>query len=193
MIDATRVTKAPDLARVVVAVDPATTSGEDSDETGIIVAGTTADGHGYVLEDLTCRESPDGWARRAVGAYHLHKADRIVAEANNGGDLVERVIRTVDAAVSYTGVHASRGKLTRAEPVAALYEQKRVHHVGTFPDLEDQQCAFTPQGSRRSPDRVDALVWALTELIIDDEPTSVLDIDPGALRAGWRPSPWDVG
>lgn len=156
----------PDLTRVVVAVDPAVTSGEDADETGIVVAGLGVDGRGYVLADLTCRLSPDGWARRAVTAYHAHRADRLVAEVNNGGDLVERVVRTVDRDVSYKAVHASRGKQTRAEPVAALYEQGKVSHVGSLPDLEDQMCSYTPDGYDGSPDRVDALVWALTELML---------------------------
>ena len=165
-IDATRRAGHPDLQRVVVAVDPAVTSGEESDQTGIVVAGLGVDGRGYVLADLTCRLSPDGWARRAVTAYHAHTADRLVAEVNNGGDLVERVVRTVDPDVSYKAVHASRGKQTRAEPVAALYEQGKVSHVGSLPDLEDQMCAYTPDGYDGSPDRVDALVWALTELML---------------------------
>jgi phage terminase large subunit-like protein len=166
-IENLRVKAAPDLTRIVVAIDPAVTSGEDADETGIVVAGKGVDGHAYVLKDLTCRLSPDGWARRAVNAYHELSADRIIAEVNNGGDLVEQVIRTVDRRVSYRKVHATRGKRVRAEPVAALYEQSKVHHVGMFADLEDQQCSFTPDGYDGSPDRVDALVWALTELMVD--------------------------
>ena len=167
MVDAARVAHAPELARVVVAIDPAVTSGEDSDETGIVVAGKGADGRAYVLADRTCRLSPDGWAKRATLAASEFRADRIVAEVNNGGDLVERVIRTVDARAPYKKVHASRGKRVRAEPVAALYEQGRVSHVGGLPDLEDQMCAFVPEGTDGSPDRVDALVWALTELMLD--------------------------
>lgn len=166
-LDAGRVREAPDLQRVVVAVDPAVTSGEDADETGIIVAGKGADGRAYVLADLTCRLSPDGWARRAVRAYHEHGAARLVAEVNQGGDLVERVVRTVDPNVSYTGVRASKGKYTRAEPIAALYEQGRVSHIGGLSALEDQMCAYTPDGYDGSPDRVDALVWALTELMLN--------------------------
>lgn len=158
-----------DLQRIVVAIDPAVTSGEDADFTGIVVAGKGVDGHGYVLDDLTCRLSPDGWARRAVTAYHKWGADRIIAEVNNGGDLVERVIHTVDPKVAFTAVHASRGKRTRAEPVAALYEQGRVFHVGMFPDLEDQMCNYTPDGYDGSPDRVDALVYALTELMLGSQ------------------------
>jgi len=166
MLDARRVTAAPELARVVVAIDPAVTSGEDADETGIIVAGKGVDGDGYILADLTCRLSPDGWARRAVNAYEAHTADRIVAEVNNGGDLVETVLRTVAPRVSYKKVHASRGKRTRAEPIAALYEQGRVHHVGALSQLEDQMTAFVPDHYDGSPDRVDALVWALTDLML---------------------------
>lgn len=153
-----------DLKRIVVAIDPAVTSGEHADETGIIVAAVGVDGLFYVLDDLTCRLSPEGWATRAVNAYRHYKADRIVAEINNGGEMVASVIRNVDHHVSYKSVHASRGKRVRAEPIAALYEQKRVFHVGSFPALEDQQCNFVPDNMDGSPDRVDALVWALTEL-----------------------------
>lgn len=175
MLDATRLDAAeserlrPSLARVVVAVDPAVTSEETSDETGIVVVGCDNEGHGYVLEDLSGRYSPDGWARIAVEAYYRHSADRVVAEVNNGGDLVEHTIRTVDANTPYRKVTASRGKWVRAEPVAALYEQRRVHHVGLFGPLEDQMCNFTPGMDRKafgSPDRVDALVWGLTFLLI---------------------------
>jgi len=152
----------PDLRRVVVAVDPAVTSGEDSDETGIVVAGRS-DTQGFVLADVTCRLSPDGWARRAVDAYHQHGADRIVAEANQGGDMVRTVLRTVDPSVPVKLVHATRGKRVRAEPVAALYEQGRVFHAAVFAELEDQLVTWTPD-SPTSPDRLDALVWALTDL-----------------------------
>lgn len=156
---------APDLARVVVAVDPAVTSGEGSDETGMVVAGLGVDGRGYVLADRSCRLSPDGWARRAVAAFDEFKADVIVAEANNGGDLVEQTIRTVRRNVPYKRVHASRGKQTRAQPVAALYEQGKVSHVETFPELDEQLTSWTPE-SGTSPDRLDALVWALTHLML---------------------------
>ncbi len=160
-----RVGTAPELRRIVIGIDPATTSGEDSNETGIIVAGKCAGGDAYVLEDLSCRSSPDGWARRAVAALRRHRADRIVAETNNGGDMVERVLRTVSANVPYRGVRATKGKAVRAEPIAALYEQGRVHHVGMWGALEDQMCSFTPDRIEGSPDRVDALVWCLTELM----------------------------
>jgi phage terminase large subunit-like protein len=161
---------APDMRRIVVAIDPAVTSGEDSDETGIIVAGLGVDGKGYVLADRTCRLSPDGWAKRAVAAFHEFQADRIVAEVNNGGDMVGLTVATVDPKVPFTKVHASRGKAIRAEPVAALYEQGRVFHAGAFNDLEDQLVSWTPE-SGDSPDRLDALVWALSELMVTTEPS----------------------
>lgn len=164
-IDATRVKAAdvPQLVRIVVAIDPAVTSGEDSDETGIVVAGEGSDGEGYVLEDLTMRGTPDQCMRKAVAAYYRHQADCVVAEVNNGGDFIRDLLRTVDPLVPYRKVTATRGKRVRAEPVSALYEQHRVHHVGVFPDLEDQMCNWVPD-SLESPDRVDACVWALTEL-----------------------------
>ncbi len=152
-----------ELARVVVAVDPAVTSGSRSDETGIIVAGLDRQGQGYVLDDLTCRLPPDGWARRVAHAYDKWGAGRVVAETNQGGQLVETVLRTVDASLPLTLVHASHGKAIRAEPVAAVYEQGKVHHVGAFPELEDQMCTWIP-GQSASPDRLDALVWAFSEL-----------------------------
>lgn len=154
---------APDLTRVVVAVDPAASSNEDSDETGIIVAAQGVDKDWYVLADRSCRLPPDGWARRAVAAYDEFGADRIVAEVNNGGDMVESVLRTVRPTIPYTKVHASRGKAIRAEPIAALYAQRRVWHTQPFPELEDQCINWTPD-SGTSPDRLDALVWCLTEL-----------------------------
>jgi phage terminase large subunit-like protein len=166
-IDQLRVIKAPEFRRVVVGVDPAVTSNEESCETGIVIAALGEDEQAYVLDDLSLIASPDGWARKAVFAYHQHSADRIIGEANNGGDLIETVIRTVDRHVSYKKVHASRGKAKRAEPIAALYEQGRVHHVGSFPKLEDQMCSYDPaETDNDSPDRMDALVWALTELMI---------------------------
>lgn len=170
MIDAALVQKAPDLSRVVVAVDPSGTRGDDSgDSIGIVVAGKGVDGNAYVLADRTCKLSPDGWGRRAVQAYHEFNADRIVAERNFGGAMVEMVIRTADRRVAYKEVTASRGKIVRAEPVAALYEQSKVKHVGGFSELEDQLCAMTPDGylGEGSPDRADALVWAITELMLN--------------------------
>lgn len=155
----------PDLVRIVVAIDPAVTSGEDSDETGIVVDGKGADGNGYTLADLSGRMDPHTWAKRAVKAYHDYGADRIVAEANNGGDLVSTVIRTIDPTVPITLVHAARGKRTRAEPVAALYEQGRWFHAEPFPELEDQMCSYTGAPGEDSPDRMDAHVWAATDLM----------------------------
>jgi len=167
MIEASRVRSEDVLqfVRVVVAIDPAVTSGEDSDETGIVVAALGTDGLAYILEDLSGRYQPHEWASLAVRAYHRHKADRVVAEVNQGGALVETTVRVVDPNVSFRGVHASKGKITRAEPVSALYERSRVKHVGAFPMLEDQMCEFAP-GMSGSPDRLDALVWALTELML---------------------------
>jgi len=163
-IDHNRVSQAPDLVRIVVGIDPAVTSNKDSDLTGIVVAGVGSNQHGYVLDEKSTIASPDEWARLAVKLYHEYHADRIVAEVNNGGDLVEMVIRTIDRNVSYKDVRATRGKARRAEPIAALYEQGRIHHVGSFPQLEDEMCEFDPVTYTKSPDRMDALVWALTEL-----------------------------
>jgi predicted phage terminase large subunit-like protein len=162
--------KPRDLQRIVIAIDPAVTHTEDSDDTGIVVAALGVDGRGYLLDDLTCRLSVDGWAARAVGAYHLHNADRIVAEVNNGGDLVERVIRTVDSKVPYRAVHASRGKLTRAEPVAALVEQGKISIAGAFPELEDELCSYTGAPGEKSPGRMDAFVWAFYDLMVEPKP-----------------------
>ena len=171
VIDAARQAAAPNLARIVVAVDPAATSGEDADETGIVVVGRDHQGHGYVLADISGRYQPLEWAKIAITAYRTHHADRIVAEVNNGGEMVENTLRMVDPNIPFAAVRASRGKVTRAEPVSALYEQGRVHHVGTFPQLEDQMTSFTLDFDRAtagySPDRVDALVWATTELLVE--------------------------
>lgn len=168
LIDDHRVDTTPELVRVTTAIDPAVTSDEDSDETGIVVAGKGTDGHCYVLADRSARVSPDRWARRAIAAHDDHEGDRVVGEANNGGDLVETVLRAVDPSVPYKKVHASRGKRVRAEPVAALYEQGRVHHVGLFGELEEQMISWTPD-SGDSPDRMDALVWAITDLMLEPE------------------------
>jgi phage terminase large subunit-like protein len=168
------------LVRLVVAVDPAVTP--EGDETGIIVAGIDGQGQGYVLEDLTCRLPPDQWARRAVSALKKWGADRLVAEANNGGALVGTVLKTIDPTLPLKLVHASRGKITRAEPIAALYEQGKVHHVGVLDLLEDELCSWVPGMS--SPDRLDALVWALTEL----SPGALATVGPPIFST--RPSPW---
>jgi phage terminase large subunit-like protein len=182
--------KLPDMKRVVVAVDPSGTRGQEDggDEVGIVVAGLGVDGLGYVLADRTCKLSPDGWGRAAVNAYREFKADRIVAERNFGGAMVEHVIRTVDPNVSYREVTASRGKVQRAEPIAALYEQSRVRHVGLFAELEDQMAAMTGAGysGDGSPDRADALVWALTELMGEVEAPMPVFGSYGSGGRGWN-------
>ncbi|MDY0039815.1 MAG: hypothetical protein RBS57_05840 [Desulforhabdus sp.] len=162
IIENARVLEAPSLERIVVAVDPSATSA--GDDAGIIVAGRCGD-DGYVLADETIQGSPLTWAKAAIAAYHQHKADRTVAESNNGGEMVELVLRQVDPDVPVTLVSASRDKHTRAEPIAALYEQGRIHHVGSFSALEDEMCLWIP--GDRSPNRMDALVWALTELMLN--------------------------
>lgn len=159
----------PEFDRVVIAVDPAVTSGKHSNETGIVAcarAQVGKDKHGYLLADYSGRYSPLAWAQKAVDAYHHHKADRIVAEANNGGELVEQNIRNVDPNVPIKLVNASRGKIARAEPVAGKYEQRKIHHVGTFGALEAQMTTYTPDTGLPSPDRLDALVWGMTELLL---------------------------
>jgi predicted phage terminase large subunit-like protein len=163
----------PPIERIVVAIDPNASSQEDSNECGIICAGLGVDGHGYVIDDASAVLAPAEWAARAIDLYHERRADRIIAETNNGGEMVEATLRMIDPRVPFRSVWASRGKVTRAEPISALYEQGRVHHVGSFSTLEDQMCAFTVDFNRNnvgcSPDRVDALVWALTELMIEGE------------------------
>ena len=165
MLEQGRVAKAdiPTMRRIVVGVDPAMSA--DGDETGIVVCGLGADDHGYVLEDASGNYSPDAWGRKTVGLFHKWGADRVIAETNQGGDLVAATLRTVDPNISYRGVFAKRGKTLRAEPVAALYEQHRVHHVGSFPELEDQMCSFA-SGSMSSPDRLDSLVHTIVELML---------------------------
>lgn len=161
--------KVPPLIRIVVGVDPAVTNTENSDMTGIVVVGVSALGHFYVLDDVTMKGNPNDWAKEAIKAYQTWKADKIIAEDNNGGEMVESTMRVVDRNVPVTRVHASVGKKPRAEPVSALYEQGRVHHVGYFALLEEQMCEWTPipiiGEKKESPDRMDALVWALTELM----------------------------
>jgi phage terminase large subunit-like protein len=178
LIETARAHISPTLTRVVVAIDPAVSSAEGADETGIVVAGKDECGHGWVLADASGRYQPIEWAKTAISAYYAHSADRIVAEVNNGGDMVEATLRMIDPNAPFTAVRASRGKVTRAEPVAALYEQGRIRHLGVFPQLEDQMCAFARDlhgdlntlAMRFSPDRVDALVWALTELLVEPMP-----------------------
>jgi len=167
-LDRLRLSRAPELARIVVAIDPPASAGEKADECGIVGAGIDEQGAGYVLADASAQGlSPAGWATKAVNLYHSLQADRIVIESNQGGAMAESVIRQVDATVPLTAVHATRSKRARAEPVAALYEQGRVHHAGSHPVLEDQMCIFTGEKRGKSPDRVDALVWALTSLMLN--------------------------
>lgn len=196
-IEELRMVKLPDLDRVVVGVDPAVTSKATSAETGIITAGILRRGcpcglhpdrpHGFVIADDSLRGSPGDWGNATITAYSTHRADKVVGEVNNGGDLVESNIRAADQSVSYASVHASRGKKKRAEPVAALYQQALVHHIGAFPELEDQMCLWEGEAETdiegedvdtESPDRMDALVWALTELMIEESLAG-----PGATNA----------
>ena len=175
MIDTHRIRpgEEPEMERIIIAVDPAASSEEGSDENGIVGVGLSRDrdgyARGYVLADRSLRGTPEEWARAAVRLYRELQADRIVAEKNNGGEMVESVIRAVDRSIPVTLVHASRGKHVRAEPVSALYEQGRVHHVGRFDKLEDQMCQFSADnlrgGSLGSPDRVDALVWGVSQIM----------------------------
>lgn len=170
----------PNLLRIVIPIDPAASSNNESDETGIIPVAKDkqSPAHYYVFDDLSGIYTPDGWAKKAVGAYHKYKADRVVGEVNNGGEMVEATVRHADADVSYKAVTATRGKDVRAEPISALYEQHRVHHVGCFSTLEDQMCNWNPADStitvngrkvRVSPDRMDSLVWGITELSEGDD------------------------
>jgi phage terminase large subunit-like protein len=158
-----------DLARIIIAIDPATTHHEKSDETGIVVCGITQDNKAYILEDLSGRHSPSHWGQIVVDAYWKYSADRVVAETNKGGDLVERVLRVRDPNVSYKEVHATRGKAVRAEPVAALYEKGFIYHSEPHIKLEEQLCGYIPGITKKSPDRLDALVWGLTDLMLEKE------------------------
>lgn len=158
------------LQRLVIALDPAVSHNVNSDETGIIVAGVTADGIGVVLEDLSLKGPPHLWMGKTIEAYHRLKADRVVAEVNMGGDLVEQLLRSNDPTVSYKPVRAMRGKAIRAEPVVSLYERGKVWHAHCFPELEEQLCSYIPGRNAKSPDRLDALVWALTELMLTPIP-----------------------
>ena len=197
LIDKCRVAKMQaGWVRIVVAIDPAVTSGEGSAETGIIVAGLNRDGHVYVLEDCSLRGSPAEWGMAALRAYGRWEASGVVAEVNNGGDLVEANLRSLIASTKlgamgaamlpYRAVRASRGKLVRAEPVAALYEQGRVHHVAGFAQLEDQMCSYVPDADLKSPDRMDALVWAVWDLVVApmEVETTLMYSDPYSI------SPW---
>lgn len=163
MIDETRISEAPELKRIVVGVDPQGKK-KDSSETGIVVAGIGYDNQGYILADESLNARPEQWGFQVVKAYEQWRGDRIIAESNFGGDMVISVIQNVKQDAPVRLVNASRGKIVRAEPISALYEQKKVHHVGSFPRLEDEMCMYTPD-SVWSPNRMDAMVWALTELM----------------------------
>lgn len=183
----------PDLSRVVVPIDPAVTSSEQSDETGIVAVGmapTNGRPHYYLLRDVSGRYKPLEWATAAISVYEQEQADRIIGEVNNGGEMVEATLRTVEtsAPIAYKAVHASRGKYARAEPIAALYEQGLVHHVGEFPELEDQLCNWVPNTNQRSPDRLDAIVWGLTELSGSEAVDEVVSFGSSSQRD--RTSPW---
>lgn len=183
-IDALRVRHAPEMIRIVVAIDPAATSSEGADETGIVVCGLGRDRQGYVLADKSGRYSPGEWAALAVKLYGEWQADGIVAEVNNGGEMVGHTVATVTndrgerigARVPFRAVHASRGKRIRAEPIAALYEQGRIHHVGAFPGLEDQMCVWDAGTGETSPDRIDAMVWGFTDLDVGGGNVPISDL-----------------
>lgn len=190
-LEESRDTRAPkdvakQLFRVVVAVDPAGSTSDEASETGIVVCGIDerTPAHGYTLDDRSDRMSPNEWGREAVAAYRHFDADAIVGEVNYGGDMVEHVISTVDPNVPYREVRATRGKKVRAQPVASLYESDppRVHHVGTFEELEDQMCTWDPESSEASPDRLDALVWAYHELMLGERHTKTFEIHEGGLQ-----------
>ena len=182
ILDAHRLREAPKLARILVAVDHAVTDTETSDEHGIIVAGHTEDKRGVVIEDASMSGSPNEWARRAVSLYRSYQADGIVVEVNQGGDMVANTLKTIDPNVNIIERRASRGKHVRAEPIAALYEQGRIVHVGSFDTLESQMTQMTTAGYQGSgsPDRVDALVWAMSELFSDmiEPPRQHIDLSP---------------
>ena len=181
MINATRVVTAPPLVRIVVAVDPAVTAKKNSNSTGIIVVGIDARNHCYVLADRTMDQaSPATWGNAAINAYCEFMADAVIGEVNNGGDLVKQNIHTIDSTIRFQEVRAYRGKILRAEPIAGLYELGKVHHVGEFPELEDEMCTYAPQlqtDDGESPDHLDAMVWGVTKLtgITDQKPVYHLE------------------
>ena len=176
--------KPPEMVRTVVAVDPSVEGTRN--ETGIVVCAQGEDGHGYVLADRSIMGSPDKWAKKVVRTFHEFKADRIVAEVNQGGEMVERVIRTIDPNVPYKKVRAAKGKIARAEPIAAFYEQGRVFHMEHFGKLEDQMCSYVP-GETKSPDRLDALVWGLSEIMLNRKAQRDYRVGDFGLRvAPWR-------
>lgn len=174
LLDALRVHDLPPMKRIVVAIDPSGGKGASNNEVGIVAAGLGVDGHGHCLEDASGKYGPNEWAQKAVALFDRWKADRIIGERNFGGDMVESTVRTVRENVSYKDVVASRGKQVRAEPVAALYQQGKFHHVGMFPALEDEMTTWEPLASTFSPNRLDALVWAATDLMLEDQPVDHL-------------------
>lgn len=184
-IERHRVSTMPEMRRIVIGVDPAIKS--DKDETGIVVCGVGEDGHGYIIADLSCQESPQNWARIAINAFFQYGADRIVAESNQGGMMVEEVIKTANANVPVKSVWATKSKASRAEPISALYEQGRVFHVGIFEELEDQMVTYQP-GQRKSPDRLDAMVHAMTELMLKQK--APMDLGQFNWGFGKRDNPW---
>lgn len=187
LLDTYRVSDVVEFKRIVVSIDPAVSNNEHSNETGIVVVGLGVDGDGYVLEDLTLRGNPNEWARMAIGAYYEWNADKVIAESNNGGDMVKFTLNTIDDKVPVKLVHAARGKKTRAEPISSLYEQGKVHHVGSLGMLEEQMCNWIPfEGV--SPDRVDALVWGLWELMISNS-KSYKKVKPSGMK---NVSSWNV-
>lgn len=169
-IEDNRVDKLPDLIRIVIPIDPAATSKSDSDETGIVPVGVDANGIGYVLDDLSGIYTPNKWAGIAINQYNKYKADRIIGEANNGGDMIETIIRNIDSTVAYQKVWASRAKQTRAEPIAALYEQGKVKHYGNLSELEVEMTTWDATEGSKSPNRIDSLVWGLTHLMLTGKP-----------------------
>jgi phage terminase large subunit-like protein len=192
-LDVGRVREAPAMVRKVVAVDPAGGHRKTSDEHGIVVAGQgwcqckagKRELHGFALSDLSGRFSPDEAAQRVIATYRRERADAVIVETNFGGDMFGALLRTVDPGVNVISVTASRGKVLRAEPVAALYEQGRVHHVGALPELEDQLCSYSPaESDGSSPDRLDALVWAFTELMVDSPGASLFAAMAAARERG---------
>ncbi len=165
-IEEQRVIEWPDLERIIVGVDPATTDTETSDETGIVVCGRGTDLLGYLLDDLSMKGKPNTWGRAVVAAYYKYKANMVVAEVNQGGDMVESTIHTIDPTVPVLKIHAKKNKQARAEPISALHEQGRIYHVGFHAKVEDQLCEWVPEPGVPSPDRLDAYVYALTELML---------------------------
>jgi phage terminase large subunit-like protein len=194
LIDACRIKRgdAPPMQRIVVSIDPPGASTKNSAECGIVIGGLGRDKHGYIIADISGRYSPEQWARRAVEAYHGHKADRIVAEKNYGGEMVESTIRNIDPNVAVRMVSATRGKAIRAEPISALYEQHRVHHIGEFSKLEDQMCEWDPMAVGPSPDRLDSLVWCCTELMGGPPPMQINPQTLAELRQ-FRPRRYTLG